>query len=69
MDAFSWPLAGHDRHTDAFSWAIPTSTTLPPPLSAAAAMSGRASSSFLSPFLKYTTGTSRSLAKRWTSLT
>lgn len=68
--AFSWPLVGHDRHTDAFSWAMPMSTTFPsPPSAAAASISGRASASLLSPFLKCTTGMALASAKRWMSRT
>jgi hypothetical protein len=63
-------LAGHDRHTDALSWAIPINTTFPsPPSAAAASINGRASASLLSPFLKCTTRMLFASAKRWTSLT
>jgi hypothetical protein len=50
---------------DAFSWAIPISTTFPsPPSAAAASMRGLASASLLSPFLKCTTGILLASAKR-----
>jgi len=43
----------HERHTDAFSWAMPISTTRPdPPWVAAAWINGRASSSLFSPLAK-----------------
>jgi hypothetical protein len=63
-------LAFHDRHTGAFSWAMPISTTRPePPASAAASISGRAMASLLSPFPKWITGMSLASAKRCTCRT
>jgi hypothetical protein len=60
-----WPLAFHDRHTGAFSCAIPTSATFPaPPSAAAACRYGRAISSFRSPLANRTTGMSRSRTYR-----
>ena len=65
-----WPLAGQDRHTDAFSCAIPISTTRPaPPAAAAASINGRATSSFFSPFAKWRTGTPLTLANLCTAAT
>jgi hypothetical protein len=56
-------LAFHERHTTAFSCAIPISTTRPsPPAAAAASISGRAISSLLSPLAKWITGMSLACA-------
>lgn len=64
--AFSCPLAFHDRHTGAFSCAIPVSTTCPlPPRAAAAPISGRAISSLFSPLANRRTGIPRASANRW----
>jgi hypothetical protein len=63
-------LAFHDRHTGAFSCAIPISATAPsPPVAAAASMYGRAIVSLFSPFPKWIIGTSWSFAQRCTSAT
>ena len=68
--ACSWPLAFHDRHTGAFSCAIPISTTRPsPPAAAAASISGRAICSLFCPLAKRITGTSFAFAQRWISAT
>jgi len=50
-------LAFHECQITAFSWAMPISATLPrPPAAAAASISGRATSSLLSPLAKRRTG-------------
>ena len=51
-----WPRAGQDRHTDAFSCAMPISATLPAPPAAAASIYGRAISSSFSPLANRRTG-------------
>ena len=51
-----WPLAGQDRHADAFSCAMPIRATLPAPAAAATSIYGRAISSFFSPLAKRRTG-------------
>jgi hypothetical protein len=63
-------LAFHDRHTGAFSCAIPINTTRPsPPAAAAASINGAAMASLLCPFSNRITGTCCCLAHRCTSAT
>src|SRR6185369_15898193 len=68
--ACSWPLAFQDRHTRAFSCAIPINTTRPsPPSRSAASSNGRAVCSLFSPLANRRTGIPFFMAHRYTSAT